>query len=81
MEQHRNTRDDWKKELSRNNDEQERKQRDQLHRVMVDRALVPSCLNCEHYRGERGCTQAPGQPIPDAVLVFGCPLWLMEIPF
>ena len=65
----------------------------QEFQVMVQRHLLitgywHSCLNCEfwgantHNPGnEPGCELADYQQPPSEVIVFGCPSWILEIPF
>jgi len=55
-------------------------QRKALHEELVKHAVVTSCLNCEMFEKEK-CLLAPTFQLPAKVIVFGCPKWIMLIPF
>lgn len=41
-----------------------------------------SCLNCEYFNEpQEYCEKADGQRPPARVIAYGCPLYLMKIPF
>lgn len=55
-----------------------------LHIQLVDRGILPSCLNCEHWKSTSsggGCDLAQGATPPPATIVVACPEWQQEIPF
>jgi hypothetical protein len=67
--------------------------RSRLHADLVDYALFPSCMNCEHNAKHIGkfdpkyskapdtwCSQYNAVP-PIEVIVCGCPGWIQAIPF
>ncbi len=49
-------------------------------RLMVERGLIITCLNCEHFIGKEECSQFKAKP-PAEVILFGCPGWDHRIPF
>jgi hypothetical protein len=51
-----------------------------IHRFMVDRYAVSTCLNCTNFNEkEELCKKASSRP-PAEVLVYGCEAW-DDIPF
>ena len=49
------------------------------HKMLVERVLVKSCLNCDKWAEDK-CKLASATPPPE-VIVYGCPAWIMDVPF
>lgn len=56
---------------------------DLLHRELIDKYVVKSCLNCGGFDHKAEvCLFYPGNHRPPAqVIVFGCLSWELDIPF
>lgn len=52
---------------------------EKMHRILVSRGAVATCLTCRYFTKEEVCTEA-GQRPPAAIIVFGCPKF-DDIPF
>lgn len=52
---------------------------EKLHRILVDKGAVATCLTCFHFTTEEICKLA-GQRPPAHVIVYGCNNW-DDIPF
>lgn len=49
-------------------------------RILVERGLIITCLNCEYFVGKTECSKFKANP-PAEVILFGCPGWDQLIPF
>jgi hypothetical protein len=56
---------------------------DELHHAMIDKMLVQSCLNCEHFADDVGLCLKWQQKPPPKVIVFSCGSvhWFPKLPF
>jgi len=49
-------------------------------KVLVERGLLITCLNCEHFIGKKTCSKFNADP-PAETILYGCPAWDQQIPF
>jgi hypothetical protein len=52
---------------------------EKLHRILVSRGAVATCLTCRYFTDKELCTEANQRP-PAEVIVFGC-VRFDDIPF
>lgn len=68
-------------------DQKTQEQRIEFQKKMVACQVWATCFNCENWipnqssAGPDGCAKAGGAVPPPTVMVYGCPLWLGDIPF
>lgn len=52
---------------------------EKLHRILVTRGAVATCLTCRYFQDDEICSEAGRRP-PAEIIVFGCPKF-DDIPF
>lgn len=53
-----------------------------LHEELIKNCVIRSCINCTNLvKLTERCSLAPTYHLPMKVIVFGCPKWIVDLPF